>query len=126
MLDKVRRALPFSTSHWRVDALPSGATAGCATHPFIRSFDLRWEMYSLSPMIMHDLVALLIMIPSDWHRNSAVPEIADDEVSAMTADGATSTFVQASPNDCSRHPEPTPTRVPIARCYPLQHQRGFP
>jgi len=34
---------------------------------------------------MHDPVAMLIMIPSDWHQNSAVPEIADDEVSAMTA-----------------------------------------
>jgi hypothetical protein len=27
-------------------------------------------------------VAMLIMIPSDWHQNSAVPEIADDEVSS--------------------------------------------
>ena len=48
MLDEVRGALPFSTSQWRADALPSGATAGCATHPFIRSFDWRWEMYSPS------------------------------------------------------------------------------
>ena len=43
-------------------------------------------------MIMHDPVAMLIMIPSDWHQNSAVPEIADDEVSAMTAYGASRPF----------------------------------
>jgi len=34
------------------------------------------------------MLAMLIMIPSDWHQNSAVPEIADDEVSAMTTYGA--------------------------------------
>jgi hypothetical protein len=39
-------------------------------------------------MIMHDPVAMSIMIPSDWHQNSAVPEIADDRVSAMTLSGA--------------------------------------
>jgi hypothetical protein len=42
----------------------------------------------LTPLIMS--VAMLIMIPSDWHQDSAVPEIADDEVSAMTAYGASS------------------------------------
>ncbi len=37
-------------------------------------------MYSPSPMTMHDPAAMLIMIPSDWHQNSKVPEIADDEL----------------------------------------------
>jgi hypothetical protein len=37
-------------------------------------------MYSPSPMTMHDPVAMLIMIPSDWHQNSTVPETADDEL----------------------------------------------
>ena len=68
MLDEVRGALPFSTSHWRADKLSSGATARCA------------RCIRPHTTIMH--VAMLIMIPSDWHQNSAVPEIADDEVSS--------------------------------------------
>src|SRR5258708_493976 len=65
MLDEVRGALPFSTSHWRADTLSSGATATCA------------RCIRPHPTIMH--VAMLIMIRRDWHQNSAVPEIADDE-----------------------------------------------
>jgi hypothetical protein len=55
----------------------------------------------LTPLIMS--VAMLIMIPSDWHQDSAVPEIADDEVSAMTAYGVRREKAALS-SGCKAHP----------------------
>src|SRR5215469_17902361 len=59
-------------------------------------------MYSPSP---HDNA------PSDWHQNSVVPEIADDEVSAMTAYGASRPLRRIPAIVSFLNPQPTPSLV---------------